>query len=58
MSKSSSERSPTMTSANDKPAVAAIKDLLNHNPDGLREIVRAVMQKMLKAGTLLAAIQS
>jgi transposase-like protein len=38
-----------MTSTKDKPAAAAIKDLLSHNPDGLREIVRAVMQEMLEA---------
>src|SRR5215208_5266425 len=44
-----SERSPTMTIIKDKPAAAAIKDLLSHNPDGLREIVRAVMQEMLEA---------
>jgi putative transposase len=44
-----SERSPTMTSTKDKPAVAAIKDLLSQSPDGLREIVRAVMQEMLEA---------
>lgn len=36
-----------MTSTKDKPAAAAIKDLLSHSPDGLREIVRAVMQEML-----------
>jgi transposase-like protein len=44
-----SERSPTMTSTKDKPAAAAIKDLLSQSPDGLREIVRAVMQEMLEA---------
>jgi putative transposase len=44
-----SERSPTMTTVKDKPAAAAIKDLLSHHPDGLREIVRAVMQEMLEA---------
>ena len=44
-----SERSPTMTTTKDKPAAAAIKDLLSHNPDGLREIVRAVMQEILEA---------
>ena len=38
-----------MTNPKDKPAAAAIKDLLSHNPDGLREIVRAVMQEMLEA---------
>jgi putative transposase len=44
-----SERSPTMTTTKDKPAAAAIKDLLSQSPDGLREIVRAVMQEMLEA---------
>jgi putative transposase len=38
-----------MTSTKDKPAAAAIKDLLSQSPDGLREIVRAVMQEMLEA---------
>jgi transposase-like protein len=38
-----------MTNPKDKPATAAIKDLLSHHPDGLREIVRAVMQEMLEA---------
>ncbi|KFG69521.1 IS256 family transposase [Microvirga sp. BSC39] len=38
-----------MTNTKDKPAAAAIKDLLNQSPDGLREIVRAVMQEMLEA---------
>src|ERR671928_50251 len=38
-----------MTNAKDKPATAAIKDLLSQSPDGLREIVRAVMQEMLEA---------
>lgn len=37
-----------MTSTKDKPAAAAIKDLLSHNSDGRREIVCAVMQ-VLKA---------
>jgi putative transposase len=43
------ERSPTMTSTKDKPAAAAIKDLLSQSPDALREIVRSVMQEMLEA---------
>jgi putative transposase len=38
-----------MTSPKDKPAAAAIKDLLSQSPDGLREIVRAVMQELLEA---------
>jgi putative transposase len=49
MSKLPSERSPTMTNPKDKPAAAAIKELLSQSPDGLREIVRAVMQEMLEA---------
>ena len=39
-----SERSPTMTSTKDKPAAAAIKDLLSQSPDGLREVVRAASE--------------
>src|ERR671928_482542 len=38
-----------MTNAKDKPATAAIKELLSQSPDALREIVRAVMQEMLEA---------
>ena len=38
-----------MTNVKDKPAAAAIKDLLNQSPDALREIVHAVMQEMLEA---------
>lgn len=38
-----------MTSTKDKPAAATIKDLLSRSPDGLREVVRAVMQEMLEA---------
>ncbi|MBM1175488.1 IS256 family transposase [Microvirga arabica] len=38
-----------MTNTKDKPAAAAIKDLLSHSPDGLREVVRVVMQEMLEA---------
>jgi hypothetical protein len=33
-----SERSRTMTSPKDKPAAAAIKKLLSHNPDGQRDL--------------------
>ena len=32
-----------MTNIKDKPAAAAIKDPLSQSPDGLREIVRAVL---------------
>jgi transposase-like protein len=45
-----------MTTSKDKPAATAIKDLLSHNPDGLREIVRAVMQEMLEAETTDAQV--
>jgi len=38
-----------MTNTKDKPAAAAIKELWSQSPDGLREIVRAVMQEMLEA---------
>jgi putative transposase len=44
-----SGRSPTMTKSEGRPALAAVKDLLGANPDGLREVVRAVMQEMLEA---------
>src|SRR5690554_859684 len=42
-------RSPTMTKDQGKPAVAAVQELLAQSPDGLREIVRSVMQAMLEA---------
>jgi len=38
-----------MTKSEDKPAVAAVPELLTQSPDGLREIVRNVMQEMLEA---------
>jgi putative transposase len=38
-----------MTKIDRKPAIAAIKGLFAENPDGLREVVRAVMQEMLEA---------
>ncbi len=38
-----------MTKREAKSATAAVKDLLFENPDGLREVVRAVMQEMLEA---------
>ena len=38
-----------MTRSEDKPAVAAVQELLTQSPDGLREIVRNVMQEMLEA---------
>jgi putative transposase len=38
-----------MTKSEGRPALAAVKDLLAANSDGLRAIVRAVMQEMLEA---------
>src|SRR5918911_4377182 len=38
-----------MTKPEGRPALAIVKDLIAANPDGLREIVRAVMQEMLEA---------
>ncbi len=38
-----------MTRSEVKPSIAAVKDLLVQEPDGLREIVRSVMQAMLEA---------
>ena len=38
-----------MTKSEAKPAVAAVNELFSKSPDGLREIVRAVMQEMLEA---------
>jgi putative transposase len=38
-----------MTTVEGKLAVAAAKELLKGNPDGLREIVRAVLQEVLEA---------
>jgi putative transposase len=38
-----------MTKPEGRPALAAVKDLLAASPDGLREIVRAVVQEMLEA---------
>lgn len=38
-----------MTKDQGKPAVAAVQELLAQSPDGLREIVRSVMQAMLEA---------
>src|SRR3954464_300808 len=42
-------RSPAMTVAQAKLSVAAAKKLLKGNPDGLREVVRAVLQEVLEA---------
>jgi putative transposase len=38
-----------MTRIEPKPTTATIKELFSNSPDGLREIVRAVMQEMLEA---------
>ena len=38
-----------MTKSEAKPAVAAVKELMSEDRDGLREIVRSVMQEMLEA---------
>jgi transposase-like protein len=43
------EKSPTMTKPKGRPASATVKVLLAANPDGLREVVRAVMQEVLEA---------
>src|SRR5271169_3695382 len=42
-------RNPVMTKSEAKPAIAAVNELFSKSPDGLREIVRAVMQEMLEA---------
>ena len=38
-----------MTKSEAKPAIAAVNELFAKSPDGLREIVRTVMQEMLEA---------
>jgi transposase-like protein len=38
-----------MTKSEAKPTIAAVNELFSKGPDGLREIVRAVMQEMLEA---------
>jgi putative transposase len=38
-----------MTTKEVKPSIAAVKELMAQEPDGLREIVRSVMQAMLEA---------
>jgi transposase-like protein len=42
-------RKPAMTKIEAKPAVAAVNELFSKRPDGLRELVRAVMQETLEA---------
>jgi hypothetical protein len=41
-----------MTKSEAKPAIAAVNELFSKSPDGLREIVRAVMQEMLETEML------
>ena len=38
-----------MTQTEGKCATAAVKDILPEHPEGLREVIRAVMQEMLQA---------
>ena len=38
-----------MTKTENRPAIAAVKELFAQNADGLKELVRAVMQEMLEA---------
>ena len=38
-----------MTKTEAKPAIVAVNELFAKSPDGLREIVRAVVQEMLEA---------
>src|SRR6516225_2453738 len=42
-------RTAAMTKSEAKPAIVAVNELFAKSPDGLREIVRAVMQEMLEA---------
>src|SRR5271165_7164525 len=42
-------RNAAMTKIEAKPAIASVNELFSKSPDGLREIVRAVMQEMLEA---------
>ena len=37
-----------MTKTEGKSAAAAVKDILLENPDGFREVIRAVMQELLE----------
>lgn len=38
-----------MTKTEDKSAITTVKDILLSNPDGLHEVIRAVMQGVLEA---------
>jgi transposase-like protein len=40
---------PVMTKSEVKPAIVAVNERFSKSPDGLREIVRAVMQEMQEA---------
>ena len=42
-------RNPAISKTEAKPAAAFVNELLSKSPDGLREIVRAVMQEVLEA---------
>ena len=50
-------RNATITKTEDKPAGAAVKEMLLSNPDGLRDGIRAMLQEVLEAemGELLGA---
>src|ERR671913_325998 len=43
------KRSPAMTEVQGKPSIVAAKALLKGDPEGLRELVRAVLQEALEA---------
>lgn len=38
-----------MTKSEDKTASASVKDIVLSGPDGLRDVIRVVMQEMLEA---------
>jgi len=42
-------RNVAMTKTESKTVSAAVKDILVSNPDGLREIIRVMMQEVLEA---------
>src|SRR5688572_33463167 len=43
------KRSPAMTEVQGKPSIVAARALLKGDPEGLRELVRAVLQEALEA---------
>ena len=49
-----------MTKSQAKPAIAAVNELFSKSPDGLREIVRAVMPEMrsLPLGDLVCHLRA